>query len=196
MLRTNLATRPFYNERAAHVLIGLAAALVFAITVVNVVRIITLSRQNTELSSRIEGERAEVQKLSAAAAGIRRTINKDELELVVSAAHEANSLIDQRTFSWTEFFNKIEATMPPDVMLTSVRPSVKDGTTQVTMIVLGRRAEDINDFMENLEETGAFGDVIPASQDRTDDGLYRVVIEGRYTGGAVSPRPQGSGAGQ
>ena len=49
VLRTNLSTRPFYNERAIHVAIGAAALVVLALTVWNVVRIVTLSRQNTEL---------------------------------------------------------------------------------------------------------------------------------------------------
>jgi hypothetical protein len=182
MVRTNLATRPFYNERAAHVVIGFAAVVVLAITLLNVIQIVSLSRHNTELSSRISAEQAEVQRLTTEAARIRRTINKNELELVVGAAQEANVLIDQRTFSWTEFFNQIESTLPADVMLSSVRPSVKDGETNVVMGVLGRRAEDVDEFMERLEATGAFEHIIPASKDRTDSGLHRVVIESVYTG--------------
>lgn len=182
MLRTNLATRPFYNERAVHVAIGIAGAIVLAITVLNVVRIVALSRHNTELSSRVNAEHAEAERLTAEAAAIRRTIDKDELELVVNAAQEANALIDQRTFSWTEFFNQIESTMPPDVMLTSVRPSFKDGITHVTMIVLGRRAEDVDEFMEKLEATGSFEDVVPSGADKTEAGLHRVIIESVYTG--------------
>jgi hypothetical protein len=56
------------------------------------------------------------------AAEIRGRIDKDELQQVASAARAANALIDQRTFSWTAFFNHLETTMPPDVMLKSVRP--------------------------------------------------------------------------
>jgi Tfp pilus assembly protein PilN len=180
VLRSNLATRPFYNERAAHVVIGLAAALVLAITALNVVRIVSLSRQNTDLSARINADRAEAERLTGEAARIRKTINQDELAAVVGAAQEANALIDQRTFSWTEFFNKIESTLPPGVMLTSVRPSFKADVTNVAMSVLAREAVDLEDFMDKLEETGAFTDVVPASQDRTDDGLVRAVIEGIY----------------
>jgi hypothetical protein len=182
MLRTNLATRPFYNERAAHAAIALAAMIVLAITVFNIVRIVSLSRHNTELSSRTGVDDAEAARLTAEAARIRRTVDKDELELVVAAAAEANALIDQRTFSWTEFFNQIESTLPPDVMLTSVRPSVVDGATNVTMGVLGRRAEDVDEFMEKLDETGAFEHIRPAAGDRTEEGLHRVVVESTYTG--------------
>ncbi len=192
MFRTNLATRPFYNERAAHVVIGIAGAIVLAITVLNVVRMVTLSRHNSELSARINTDRAEAERLTSEAGRIRRTINKDELALIVGAAQEANALIDQRTFSWTEFFNQIESTLPPDVMLTSVRPSFKDDTTYVSMAVLARQAVDLNEFMEKLEATGSFSDVVPASQDRTDDGLYRAMVEGVYVGRpaeAAAPAP-------
>jgi hypothetical protein len=180
VLRTNLATRPFYNERAVHVALATIAALVLAITALNVVWIVTLSRHNTELSARINAQRAEAERLTSEAARIRRTINKDELALVVNAAQEANALIDQRTFSWTEFFNLIESTLPPDVMLSSVRPSFKDGITRVTMLVLGRRPEDVDEFMEKLEATGSFEEINAASGDWTDAGLKRVVIESVY----------------
>ena len=59
MLRANLATRPFYNERAVHVLIAAAAAIVLALTAVNLIRIVNLSRHNTELSSRVNAQRVE-----------------------------------------------------------------------------------------------------------------------------------------
>lgn len=196
MLRTNLSTRPFYNERLVHVLIAGAALIVLAITALNVFRIVTLSRHNTELSRRMAGEQAEIARYKREAAAIRRTIDPDELNAVVTAAREANALIDQRTFSWTAFFNRIESTLPPDVMLTAVRPSVREGQTRVSMLVLGRRAEDVDEFMEKLEATGAFEDIVPAQQDRTEDGLYRVSIESVYTGSAEdaaatapAPRP-------
>ena len=186
MLHTNLSTRPFYNERAVHVAIGAFAVLVLAITAWNVVRVLSLSRQNTELSSTVNRDHAEAAELTRMAADIRGRINQAELQRVVDAAREANSLIDQRTFSWTAFFNRIESTMPPDVMLASVRPVVDDGVTRVTMQLLGRRVEDIDEFIEKLEATGAFEDVVPAQQDKTDEGLFRVTVESVYTGTSVA----------
>lgn len=180
MFRTNLATRPFYNERAIHALIALAAAIVLAVTAWNVARIVSLSRRNTELSARTNADHAEAERLTAEAARIRKTINTDELQLVVAAAGQANALIDQRTFSWTELFNEIESTLPPNVMLTSVRPSFNDGVTHVAMSVLARQAMDLEEFMDKLEATGSFTQVVPASQDRTEDGLARAIIESVY----------------
>lgn len=182
MLRTNLSTRPFYNERAVHIAVGVAAVLIAALTIWNIVQVVSLSRRNTELATRVNADHAEAAQLTTMAADIRGKINREELQLIVESAREANTLIDQRTFSWTEFFNRLESTMPPDVMLTAVRPSVKQGVTHVTMSVLGRRAEDVDEFIEKLEAIGAFEEVVPSHQDRTEAGLYRVVVESIYTG--------------
>ena len=189
MLRTNLSTRPFYNERGVHLVIGLVAILLVALTAWNVYRVVTLSRANTELSSRVNQDHAEAEQLRKMATDIRRRINQEELQQVVSAAREANSLIDQRTFSWTAFFNRIESTMPPDVMLTSVRPSIKDGVTRVAMVVIGRRAEDIDEFIEKLEATGSFDDILPSQTEYTDEGMRRVLVESVYTGEAPTVEP-------
>lgn len=182
MLGTNLSTRPFYNERAVHVVLGLAAVAILALTALNVTRVIALSRQNTELTSRMARDEAEAERLTKEAADIRRGIDREELQTVAAAAREANGLIDQRTFSWTAFFNYIEETLPPDVMLLSVRPSVKEDQTLVDMTVLGRRVEDIAEFIEKLEATGTFENVLPIQTDTTEQGLQRSLLQSVYTG--------------
>lgn len=193
VLRTNLSTRPFYNERAVHLLIALVAVLVAIFTAVNIVEVVKLSRANTELSGRIGRDRNEAGRLTAEAAKIRRGIDQDELKLVVAAAEEANVLIDRRTFSWTSFFNHIEATLPPDVMLTSVRPSVDRQGTRVSMVVLGREPEDIDAFLDELDDAGVFGNVLSRQRDFDDDGLARAAIDVTYLPPAVQPA-RGSGA--
>lgn len=189
MLRTNLSTRPFYNERAVQLLLALAALLVVVLTAFNAIRIYSLSRQNTELSSLVNRDRQEAQRLTREAQRIRAGINVDELQATADAAAVANALIDQRTFSWTEFFNRIEETLPPDVMLTSVQPSFAQDATSIQMSVLGRRIEDIDEFIEKLEATGAFHDVLPTQEDTTDEGLHRLMVRSIYTG-TVSEAPE------
>ena len=189
MLQGNLSTRPFYNERAVQLLLLLAGVVVFALTLFNVTRIVSLSQQNTQLSSSTASEREESVRLRREAATIRSGINQAELKTIVGAAQEANVLIDQRTFSWTEFFNRIEETLPPDVMLTEVQPSFHENQTVISMMVLGRRTEDVDEFVEKLEATGAFEHVLPKQHDKTDEGLTRVLITSTYRGGAEVATP-------
>ena len=193
VLRSNLSTRPFYNERVVHLLITLGAVVVLAITLFNVSKVVDFTRRDRQLSARMAHDRAEAQRLAAEAARIRRSIDAKELTLISSAARQANELIDQRTFSWTSFFNHLEATLPEDVMLVSVRPAVERGATRVSMVVLGRSAEAIDEFIEELEGTGAFEGVLARETDRTNEGLNRAVLEAVYTPGAAEPAAPGAG---
>ena len=187
MLRTNLSTRPFYNERGVHLLLVLLAVIVGALTLVNVFKVLQLSRQNTELSTSVNRDRAEADRLTRDAARIRRGINPDELQLVVNAAREANVLIDRRTFSWTALFNRIEETLPPDVMLTTVHPIVDEDGTRLAMTVLSRRTVDVDEFMEKLEATGAFEQVLQRQDEDVEGGLIRAIIDTNYVPEAVEP---------
>ena len=186
MLRANLSTRPFYNERAVQLLLLLAGIIVVALTAFNVSRILSLSSQNTELSSHSSSDREEAARLRREAVAIRAGINQAELNTIFAAAQEANMLIDQRTFSWTSFFNRIEETLPADVMLTEVQPSFQEDKTIISMTALGRRTEDVDEFIEKLERTGHFADVLPKNHAPTEQGLTQVLITAVYRGHAAA----------
>ena len=183
MLRTNLATRPFYNERAVYMVLGLVAVVGLVVLYFEVDRIVELSRLNTERTRQAEDAEREGADLSVLAAGIQRSVSPQALEAVAAAAREANLLIDQRVFSWTDFFNRIETTLPPDVMVTEVRPDIGPGSIEVTMGVLGRRLDAINEFIGALEESGAFTEVLNRSSEITADGMYQAVLRGQYLQG-------------
>ena len=168
MLRTNLSTRPFYNERAVQLILGVVVLIVLAVTAFNVAELIRLTTSQRMLGAHaVESER-EAARLRADAAAIRAQINEKDLEVVANAAREANGIIDQRAFSWSELFDQLEQTLPDDVRITAVDPSLGEKGEFVILInVQARRSEDVDAFIESLEKTGSFRDVItPAEQTR------------------------------
>lgn len=187
MLRTNLATRPFYNERAVHLLLGALALVAVAVMVWTATEVVALSRVHGDLTLRAEEAEELADEVLRRASGIRRDLNQDELERLAAAAAEANRLIDQRVFSWTQFFNRIERTLPAGVMLTSVRPTVRPEGIEVAMGVVARGVDDIDEFIEELERTGAFASVLSRQEEITDQGTYRAVLRGQYLPGVEEP---------
>ena len=181
MLRTNLSTRPFYNARAVQTVLGTLGLIVVAITLYNVVTIARLTVQQRSLSARaVEAER-EAERLRTEAVGIRARIDARELTVVAGEAREANAIIDQRTFSWTELFQTFEMTLPPEVRITAVQPRLgQDGTFHVGVLVEARRAEDVDQFVEALEKSGTFHNVLPSDDRVNDDGLLEAVVDGVY----------------
>ena len=179
MLRTNLSTRPFYNVRAVHAALGLAAAIVLALTLFNVVQIVRLGLSQQTLGASAAEAEQEAMRLRGEAARIRAQINPQELEVVASEAREANRIIDQRAFSWTELFAQFEATLPPDVRITAVQPRIEDDIFIIAVGVQARRAEDLDAFIEALENGGTFRNVLAVREQKTD-GLIEAIVEGNY----------------
>lgn len=192
MLRTNLSTRPFYNERGVHVAAAIVALLVVALAAWQGDRIVRLSRYKTELNASIARDRAEANSRRSEAEQIRRGVDQKELARVMAEAKEANGLIQRRTFSWTELFNQLEATLPENVMLLSIRPDFKDRLTVVNLELQGRSSDDIESFFDRLEKTGAFHSVEWSQGEFTDEGLDRMTARMVYTPVQPATKPAGA----
>ena len=181
MLRTNLSTRPFYNVRAVHVALGAAGAIVLAVTLFNVVQVARLGISQQSLGARAAEAEAEAARLSADAGRILAQINPQELQVVANAAREANQIIDQRAFSWTELFGQFEAILPPDVRITTVQPRLERGDNFIVAIgVEALRAEDLDAFVEALETGGSFHNVLAVEAQTGESGLIEANVEGTY----------------
>ena len=194
-LRTNLATRPFYNQRLAAVVVGVLAVVVLVFTLVNVVALVSLSGRSAELRGEAAENDARTADLRRRAQHARASVNPDHFERVAAAAHEANVLIDGRTFSWTELFNRFEATLPAGVRITAVQPRRDDqGRFVVTIGVVAREVDEVNAFMEALEERGGFRDVLARREQVDEEGLIETTVSGTYVPSAAPAVPSGGEA--
>ena len=120
-----------------------------------------------------------------------------ELEVVSVAAREAKGIIDMRTFSWTDLLAQFEKTLPENVRITAVQPRAdENGRFIIGIRVEARQVDDLEMFLNELEKTGAFRNVLAIDEQATDDGLLEAVIEGLYvqqTNGAAGEKPLASG---
>jgi hypothetical protein len=181
MLRTNLSTRPFYNIRAVHLALGALALLVVAMTLFNLVELIRLTASERALGARAQQAEAEAQRLRDEARRIRSQIDAKELNDVAAAAQEANTIIDLRAFSWSDLFAQIEATEPDNVRLTSFQlQEARDGRLVMILRVQARRVQDLELFLDALEKTGRFHDVLAAEEQTDQEGLINSRVEGVY----------------
>jgi len=191
MIRNNLSTRPFYNVSAVRGWMLLAAIVVGAATLFNVAQVLRYSNSNTELQTRAASDEQAARDLRAKALTLRNSVDTTQVEAVAADARQANDLIDRRAFSWTELFNRFERTLPDDVRITAVRPVVdKNRRIMLTVNVLARGVDDVNQFMENLDKTGAFQDLRSRQEQTTESGQIESALEMLY----VTSAPGGDAA--
>lgn len=201
MLRGNLSTRPFYNERALHLALALATGLAVGFTVFNAGRILALSNERTGVATQAAEAETEARQLREAAARTRSTLDPRQIDAVSASAREANAIIDRRLFSWTELLNYFETTLPPDVRLTSIRPRIEaSGDATIVVTVVARRVEEVDAFMTALEATGAFANVLSREERATEEGDLVAALEAAYrpslAAAAADAAPAGTLAGR
>ncbi len=188
MLRTNLSTRPFYNDRAVRTVLGAVALLALGLTIFNAYEIIRLRAQNSDTRATIARNDEQARSLRDQAQAVRRSIDRTRLAAVQIAASEANALIDRRTFSWTELLNHFQATLPANVRIAGVTPELsEDGRRVVNISVFSRRIEDLEQFMDALDKTGMFAGVMSRADRPDDAGVLQSEVQAYYTPSTQPP---------
>jgi len=187
MLRSNLATRPFYNERLVSFAIAIVAVVALGLTVFNATRLVGLMSDRSGVQARIRADRDEAARVSAHAAALQKGIDRATIARLAAATREANALIDQRTFSWSALFARLERTLPFDVRVLAVSPEVGQNVLRVSIRVIAREHDNVFEFIDNLSDTGAFYDVEPTEQRLEEDNTYSALIIASYLPGRSEP---------
>lgn len=195
MLRGNLATRPFYNERLVSLVLLLAAVAAIALGVFNYQQFRALSAKRGELNAQIERERAEADRIAAETVKLRQTVDVAALRRLSYDAEEANALIDERTFSWTQFFTVVQDAMPYDARLQTVTPRIDKGRIMIRLVVHAKTEADLFEFIARLQRTKRFRDgYVSDSQLQDDNSTWVATLQGQYL--PVEPRPAAKAPGR
>ena len=180
-LRTNLATRPFYNERAVQAAVIAVAVVVVAATFFNVWQLASLTRRDRALGAESNAADARAQTLRQQIAQARSGLDGERLMAVAAAVREANAAIDGRTFSWTAVLNWLETRLPADVRISSITPRVDvTGRFLLAFKVEGESVDAIDSFLSALEGTGRFDELLVRQERETEEGTIEATVEGFY----------------
>jgi hypothetical protein len=180
MLKSNLSTRPFYNEGLVNILLVVAVLGGLALTAFNVTRASALYEERSKSTSVRDKAIADAARITAEAQRESKSVDMPGVYLLGAQTQEANSIIDERRFSWTVFFDVMEKTLPLDARLISVAPRDEKGEFRISLVVNAKRVEDLSAFMDALTATGSFYDMITNAQDRMDDGTFTDTLTGSY----------------
>ena len=73
--------------------------------------------------------------------------------------------------------------LPADVRVTAIYPSLDEGRFVVRFGVLARSVDQIDQFIEALEKSGGFADVLAREERSNEEGLIEATLEGVYLPG-------------
>src|SRR5438093_11986922 len=168
--RLNLSTRPFPAYLAVN--LGLTAILVILIAVsvwqgFSYVRYIKMA---DGIRSDERTAREDAAALKDKASHWQSRLDRPEAARKLTEIDYLNNLIARKNFSWTRVFAILEQMKPESIHLTSLRPEIlEDGKILLHIDVRGRSIVDIGRFIELLEKSGLFENVIPQYEEKLED---------------------------
>jgi len=174
-VRLNLATKAQETHRRFMVGAGLVAAvagivfLALGWHVYSIRNVDARLRAQSEITSRRIGE------LQAERADLERFFAQPENAKLHDRAAFLNSLIDGRSFNWTQMFMDLERILPGGVKVVSIEPKQARGRVEVKLTI-GASSDDAKlKFLRALEESQQFSEIALDSEVPGKTGNQRVV---------------------
>lgn len=163
-LSINLAGRPFYNRTLYLVAYGVSATVLIIMTVLNVFLFTANQVSLGHLSDARAGMEREMADLDRKEQAIRGGLGRIDLAKLVGEVRFTREALLGRYFSWTLLFSRLEALMPLEVKLLSIRPSIEEDHILISVTGVAKSPEAFTRFEEELLRSALFADVYPQSE--------------------------------
>ncbi len=175
----NLASQPFRRDRAM-LAASIAAGLMLVGTLGVLISLILADRALlADVKSDVDGLNGQIGAATAEQERLDGVLRKPENAEVLERSVFLNALLYRKGISWTRIFADLEKTIPYNVKVLAIRPSVNsENQVMLDMTVGADSPEPVIQLYQALEESPLFGSVmehssLPPSQ---SDPLYRYRI--------------------
>jgi hypothetical protein len=127
-------------------------------------------QQNSSLAAGIRGNqqrtREEAERLTKDLALLNERMFSGNAEAKMTQVEILNQILLRKSFSWTRVFANLEAIMPENVYLLSLRPFVdEDKKMGLNIIFRGKSFADGHEFVKTLETSPIFSNIALAVEE-------------------------------
>jgi hypothetical protein len=162
----NLATRPFRNNTVVgSALAAIIVALVLA-TAYNLYFFLHYGGNYAQLQSDETTDRARLETIEGEEAKLAQEIQGRDFKRLYDRGRFASDLILRRSFSWTLLFNRLETVVPPEVMMTAIRPNITTDAIAIRIEGVAKNQGAFIALQEKLQANPAFARVYPVNERR------------------------------
>ncbi len=195
-IRLNVATEPLESHR--RFLAGAAGAGALGLVFLALLSASVWStwRQESGQRAAIARYESQLNRIETQQEALAAFFAAPQTKQVVDRADFLNSLIDQRSFPWTNIFTDLEKVLPPGVYVVSIAPKMADGQVDVKLVVAALTDASKLAFLQQLQKSPAFSDVrLDSETTHTSEGgqgEMSVQLEAVYSGAADPPTSAGA----
>jgi len=161
----NLASQPFRRDRAMLVA-SIALSVALTVTLGLLISLILADRsQLADVRGDIDRLNTQIRRVASEQSQHEAVLRKPENAEVLERSVFLNALLKRKGISWTRIFADLEETLPHNVRIIQIQPSV-DGNDRVTLdMQFGTESQvAMADLLKKMGESPKFGQVFMRNQ--------------------------------
>ena len=163
-LRLNLATKPLVTHRRFLAGSGVLAALGALVFLILGWHVYSARKANEETRLRTDQLARETDQAMRKRAELEAYFRQPENAKLSDRAEFLNSIIDQRSFNWTQMFMDLEHVLPGGVRVVRIEPKLVKGNMEVTLTIGASTDEAKLKFLKALETSPQFSQLTVLSE--------------------------------
>jgi hypothetical protein len=179
----NLASQPFRRDRALLVASSLVCLLLLASLGVLIHLANEDNRQMGDVRHEVAMLKQQVKTVNDQQAKLNAVIHKPENETVLERSVFINTLLLRKGVSWNRIFTDLEKTIPYNVKLMRIAPSVDEqGRVTLDMTLASDNVQTMVGALKAFDDNPLFGAVVPKTQTPPSqtEPLYRMALAVTY----------------
>jgi hypothetical protein len=172
----NLASRPFRNNVVVGLLLGGIGAALVGGTAYNLYVYLSYGASYARLQHDQAEDRARITALQAEEKRLVQEIKARNFKQAYERGKIANDLIRKSAFSWTALFNTLETVVPPDVVMTAIRPNITGDGIVLRIEGVAKNSEAFRNLQDKLLRHPSFAKVFPSNEKHLNPNLPDVTF--------------------
>jgi len=194
----NLSSRPFRNNLVVGTILAVGAAAVVLATVSNVYFFMNHGGRYEQVKQEERQHLERLGTLETEERGLAKEIQVRDFRRLYGRGQYAGELILKRAFSWTLLFNHLENVIPPEVMMTAIRPQITAQGIVIRVDGIAKNHDALYGLEDTLQKNPVFTHVQPLTERKINPGRpdtsFAMSFDYLPAKAAVKPAAVASGA--
>jgi type IV pilus assembly protein PilN len=158
-VRLNIATKPLEMHRRFLAGSGLGAAVAGIVFLSLGWHVYAVRKADSQFRARSLAMREEMARLQTQRKELEQFFAQKDIAALHDRAASINSILDSRSFNWTQMFMDLEHILPNGVRVVSIEPKQVSGRVEVKLTIGATNDEARLNFLHALEESKQFTDI-------------------------------------
>lgn len=167
----NLASRPFRNNVLVGSLLTVIGVGLVAATGYNLYVFLGYGNAYARLQQEQTDDRARIVTLQIEERGLAEQVRGRDFRRAFERGKLASELVRKSAFSWTALFNTLEGVVPPDVVMTAIRPNISADGIVIRIEGVAKNSLAFLSLQDRLLTSPLFTRVYPSSERRLNPNL-------------------------